>query len=132
MLSVLEHCVMLMLGRGQMKEMVRKTRWNLMEEAKYLPPFDECPTPNHCLVMNIIAWNCRGALKPSFQNCVRDLVPAIMIIMKTRIGGDKAKDITDRLPFNGAIHTYTIGLVGGLWILWNFDKVHITQLAMSE
>lgn len=63
---------------------------------------------------------------------MRDLVPAIMIIMKTRIGGDKAKDITDRLLLNGAIHTYTIGLVGGLWILWNFDKVHITQLAMLE
>lgn len=75
MLSVLEHYVMLMLGRGQMKEMVRKTRWNLMEEAKYLPPFDECPTPNHCLVMNIIAWNCRGALKPSFSELCEGFGP---------------------------------------------------------
>jgi len=80
-------------------ELVRKTGWNLMEEAKYLLSFDECPTPNHCLVMNIITWNCRGALKPSFQNHVRDLVhnhdPTIMIIMETRIGGDRARDIND-------------------------------------
>ena len=72
-----------------------------MEEALYLPPFDECPSPNHCLVMNIIAWNCRGALKPSFQNHVRDLVhnhdPAIMIIMGTRIGGDRYYRILSNL-----------------------------------
>lgn len=136
LMGVLEHCVTMMSGKGQTMEMVRKTKWNLMEEAKYLPPFDECPTPNHCLIMNIIAWNYRGALKPSFQSHVRDLVhnhdPAIMIIMETRIGGDRARDITDRLPFNGAIHTDTIGFAGGLWILWNSDRVHITQLALSE
>ena len=107
-----------------------------MKEAKYLLPFDECPTLNHCLVMNIIAWNCRGALKPSFQNRVRDLIHnqdlAIMIIMETHIGGDRARDVIDRLPFNGAIHTVKIGFAGGLQILWNSDKVHITQLAVSE
>ena len=86
-MGVLEHCVTLMPGRGQTMEMVRMTRWNLMEEARLLAPFDKCPSPNHCLVMNIIAWNCRGALKPSFQNHVRELVqnhdPAIMIVMET-------------------------------------------------
>lgn len=57
-----------------MKEMLKRNGWNLREEAKYLPPFDECSTPNQVLVMNIIAWNCRGALKPSFQNHTRELV----------------------------------------------------------
>nr|POE55078.1 hypothetical protein CFP56_26659 [Quercus suber] len=55
MMGVLEHCVTLMPGKSQTIEMVRMTGWNLMEEAKLLPPFDECLTPNHCLVMNIIA-----------------------------------------------------------------------------
>ena len=107
-----------------------------MEEGKFLPPIDECPNSIHCLVMNIIVWNCRGASKPSFQSHVRELVhnhdPAIMIIMKTRIGGEQAKDITDRLPFDGAIHTDTIGFVSGLWLLWNSDKVQVTPLALSE
>lgn len=136
MMGMLEHCVTLMLGRGQTTEMVKMTGWNLLEEAKLLPLFDECSTPNHCLVMNIIAWNCRKALKPLFQNLVRELVHnhdlAIMIVMETRIGGDRARDITDRLPFDGAIHTDTIGFAGDLWLLWNSDKVQITQLAMSE
>ena len=37
-----------------------------------------------------------------------------MIIMETRIGGDKARDIMYRLPFDGAIHIDTIGFIGGL------------------
>ena len=43
--------------------------------------------------------------------------PAIMIIMETRIGGAHARDITDKLPFDGAIHTNTIEFTGGLWLL---------------
>ena len=30
------------------------------------------------------------------------------------------------------IHTKTIGFAGVLWILWNSNKVQVTQLAMSE
>lgn len=48
--------------------------------------------PIHYLIMNILAWNFRGAAKPTFQNHVKDLVqnhdPAIMIIMETHIVGD--------------------------------------------
>jgi len=43
--------------------------------------------------------------------------PAIMIIMETCIGGARARDITDKLPFNGAIHTDILGFGGGLWLL---------------
>ena len=75
---------------------------------KSLPLYDECPTPYHSLVMNIIIWNCRGALKPSFQKHVRELVSnhdsGNLIIMETRIGGDRAREITERLPFDGVIH----------------------------
>ena len=49
MMGVLKHCVTLMLGRGQTIEMVRMTGWNLTEEVRLFPPFDECPTPNHFL-----------------------------------------------------------------------------------
>lgn len=34
--------------------------------------------------------------------------------METWIGVDRAKEIMDRLPFNGAICTDTIGYAGGL------------------
>lgn len=71
-------------------------------------------------------WNCRGALKPSFQKYVRELVhshnPSILVVMETRIGGERAKEITDRLPFDGVYHTETIGCSGGLWMLWNSER----------
>lgn len=69
MIGVMEHCVTFMPGRGQTKEMVRIIGWNLIEEAKFLPPFDECPTLNRCLVMNIIVWNCRGIKALFSESC---------------------------------------------------------------
>ena len=71
--------------------------------------------------MNIVVWNCRGALKPNFQSYVQDLVkfhdPTVLVIMETRIGGSRARDIINRLPFDGAILTEMIGHAGGLWLL---------------
>lgn len=36
------------------------------------------------VLMNIVSWNCRGALNPTFNNSVRDLVqtlsPTVLII----------------------------------------------------
>lgn len=45
--------------------------------------------------------------------------------METRIRGERAREITDRLPFDGAIHTETIRYASGLGMLWNFDRVEI-------
>lgn len=101
--------------------MLKRIGWNLREEVKSLPPFDECPIPQHWFLMNIIIWNCRGVLKPSFQSHVREFVcnrdPVILVLMETRIGGEKAREISSKLPFDGATHTDTIGYAGGLWML---------------
>lgn len=58
--------------------------------------------------------------------------PAVLIIMETKIGGEKARAITDRLPFDGVIHTDTIGYAGGLWTLWDLDRVEVTSLTNPE
>ena len=52
--------------------------------------------------------------------------------METKLGGERAREIIDRLPFDGAIHTDTIGYAGGLWLLWNSDKVEVQALANTE
>lgn len=41
------------------------------------------------------------------------------------MGGERAKDITDRLLFDGAIHANTIGYSGGIWILWNSNVMEV-------
>ena len=92
--------------------------------------------PTLYFTMNIIIWNSRGALKPNFQSHIQDLTrihdPAIFVVMETKLGGRRAKEISDLLPFDGAIHTDTIGYAGGLWLLWNSDKVEIEALAKTE
>lgn len=123
-IGVSEHCLTLCQGRGQTKEVLAKIGWNLRMKAKLLPPFDECPTPDHQLTMSIIIWiiwNSRRVLKPNFQNHVRELArnhnPAIMVIMETRLGRDGAREITDGLPFDGTIHIGMIRFTGDLWLL---------------
>ena len=94
---------------------MRRTRWNLREEAPYLPPIDDSFSFLYSIMMNIIIWNCRGTLKPSFQSDIRELIIkydlAILVIMETHIGGDRAKEITDRLPFQGAIQQIRLAML---------------------
>ena len=52
--------------------------------------------------------------------------------METRIGGERARGITDRLPFENVVHTNTIGLAGGLGMLWNSERVDVTPLSSIE
>ena len=39
--------------------------------------------------------------------------------METKVSGNRAKSIADRLPMDGAILVNNIGLSGGLWVLWD-------------
>ena len=73
--------------------------------------------------MKILVWNCKGALSPNFCKIIMDMMkdsnPDILIVTETRVGGDKVKEITNKLIFYGAVHTDIIGYAGGLWLLWN-------------
>ena len=86
--------------------------------------------------MNIIMWNCRGALNPNFHRFIFELInchsPSMMIVTETHVGGACAKRITDTFPFDGAIHADTIGYAGGIWLLWNSELVDVSVLAATE
>ena len=56
--------IQLMLGKGFSREMMRQTEWNLREKAPYLPPIDDSSFSHYSIMMNIIIWNYREALKP--------------------------------------------------------------------
>jgi len=56
----------------------------------------------------------------------------MLVVMETYVGGGRAKDITNRLPFDGSVHTDTIGYADGLWLLWNSERVDVTPLANTE
>ena len=40
--------------------------------------------------------------------------PTIMVIIETRVGGDRAARIIENLPFDGFFATNTVGYAGGL------------------
>ena len=69
-------------------------------------------------------------MNPHFHVTLKILIdthlPTIVIITETRVGGERVKDIMDRLPFDGALHADTIGYLGGIWVLWKSDAVEIT------
>lgn len=71
-----------------------------------------------CVKLNILLWNCRGALNIDFKRRVLEMMvnhhPTIMVITETRVGGDKARRIIDDLPFDGFFVTDIIGYAGGL------------------
>ena len=58
--------------------------------------------------------------------------PSIMIITKTKVGGDKAARICEDLPFNGFFVTDTISYAGGLWLLWKKEEVDVFVLSSTE
>ena len=110
--------------------------WTLREtgEEPSLIWFDAHCTPNP--IMNILIWNCRGAMRPTFKKTVLDLVewhnPAIFVITETRIYGNRVDDIIRRLPFDGAYSIETIGHANGIWLLWRFDIVSKDVLSATE
>lgn len=57
-------------------------------------------------------------LTPSFQSFVNDRTqihsPAFMVITEIKVSGPRAREITDRLRFDGAIHTNNFGFTSGL------------------
>ena len=86
--------------------------------------------------MNILLWNCRGALNADFKRRIFEMAInhqlSIMVVTKMRVGGDRAAKIIEGLPFDGSIVTDTIGYGGGLWILCKTEDVEIILLLATE
>ena len=86
--------------------------------------------------MNMLLWNCRGALNPDFKRRIFEMAinhqATILVVTETRVGGDRAAKIIEGLPFDGYITTDTIGYAGGLWILWKTEEVEVLPLSSIE
>ena len=136
LMGIMEHVICITKNKEVSKYELRELGWKLMIQSRNRFQIRRDPPIFQPVSMNIICWNCRGALNPRFRKTMDSLMskfnPSIVIVTETRIGGQRAKDITDRLPFDGAIHTDTIGYAGGLWLLWNSKVVKVTQLVKIE
>ncbi|KAK7840428.1 hypothetical protein CFP56_016726 [Quercus suber] len=135
-LSLLEHSITLMLGTHVLKEDLRQVGWSWMTSRRAFALECESFKPHISPKMNILVWNCRGAMKPSFRSSICDLTNyhslGIVVITETRISGSRAGDILRALPYDGIHTTDSIGYAGGIWLLWRRDMVDLEVLAATE
>ena len=72
---------------------------------------------SHFVKMNILLWNCRGALNADFKRRIFEMTinhcPSILVVTEMRVGGDRVEKIIDGLP-DGYITMDTIGYAKGL------------------
>ena len=119
-LGIIKHAVTLFQGKWELrKEIMEVWRLRDTEDSSSLSYFDATFTPYK--IMNILIWNCRGAMKPQFRKTVMDLVEwhslILMVIMETRLSSARADEIIESLPFDRAAVSNTIGFTGGIWML---------------
>ncbi|KAI9087001.1 hypothetical protein K1719_030962 [Acacia pycnantha] len=85
--------------------------------------------------MNILSWNCRGAVARLFPGRVRELIQAsdiyVLVLIETRVSSVKADRTVRKLGFSNWIHLEAIGYAGGIWILWHDDYVSINYVSSS-
>ena len=134
-MGIIQHSVTLFQERLLSRtEVMGAWRLRDTEDASSLVLCDSSKIPFK--MINILIWNCRGAMKPQFRNTVMDLVewhtPMLMVITETRMSGARAIEMIESLPFDGSVIADTIGFAGGIWMLWRTDLVHVEVLASIE
>jgi len=72
--------------------------------------------------MSIMSWNCRGLGNPSAVPTLRDLARKyrldVLFLCETLVHANKIEEIRIRLGFDAAFAVDSIGISGGLAILW--------------
>ena len=92
--------------------------WKLRdtEDSSSLVTFDSSKTPFK--IMNILIWNCKGAMKPQFRKTMMDLVEwhtsMLMVITETRMSGARAVEMIESLTFDGSVVADTISFARGI------------------
>ena len=73
MMGIINHSATLFRGKIESRKALMEV-WRLrdIEDSSSLSHFDFATNPYP--IMNILIWNCRGALKPQFRKTVMDLV----------------------------------------------------------
>ncbi|XP_043812756.1 uncharacterized protein LOC110619075 [Manihot esculenta] len=75
--------------------------------------------------MRILCWNCRGVGNPRAVTAMKDLVfyykPSILFLMETKVHGVRMNQIKNLLHYSNCFSVDSIGIGGGLSLMWNTD-----------
>ena len=85
---------------------------------------------------NIFVWNYRGAGKRSFVSMMKDLHRkyefSILILLETRISGERADIVIQNLDFDGVCRVEANGFAGGIWTLWDAIVWNVNILSTTS
>ncbi|XP_061375835.1 uncharacterized protein LOC133317945, partial [Gastrolobium bilobum] len=70
----------------------------------------------------------KKGLFPLIKDLTRRYRICILVLLETRIGGLRAKQVAKSLGFSNFFISDPIGFSGGIWILWNSSEVNIQVL----
>ncbi|CAL9009767.1 unnamed protein product, partial [Prunus brigantina] len=86
--------------------------------------------------VNLIDLPDRGASSTKFKVNMMELIKThsidILFVCEPRIGGDKALKMVKSLGFSDFEVVDPIGFSGGMWLLWNANKVNVEILGTSD
>lgn len=86
--------------------------------------------------MDIVCWNVRGAASTKFKNNMLELIRLhcmdLLFICEPRISGEKALAVVKSLGFPCYGIVDSIGFVGGMWLLWDANKIHVEIVGISD
>lgn len=93
---------------------------------------DGQPSPG---IMNLLSVNCQGCGKPEviqeLRQPVEEKKPAVVYLMKTRMGDECALGLKRNLGYSNVIVVKSEGLSRGLMLLWRQDVV-VAELSKSK
>ncbi|KAL2901986.1 Homogentisate 1 2-dioxygenase [Bienertia sinuspersici] len=86
--------------------------------------------------MVFLYWNARGIARPSFLDNMRLLIqqhkPHLLILSEIRVSKNNAEDIFKKLPFDEWVISETVGLSGGIVVIWNSDFVNFEATRVNR
>ena len=91
---------------------------------------------HNVLSIKLLLWNCRGVGNPKFRINFAELMclhqPTIVVLMETRISGQRAVDVSIALGFDCVIRSDAEGFSGGIWLLWDSGLVTLDILQVNN
>ena len=86
-MGILEHMVFLAQGVKYSRRVLRGLGWRLLSKMEAQNLHEGAQFRPNSIPMNILLWNCKGALNPRFHVTLKNLInthtPTIVIIMET-------------------------------------------------
>lgn len=82
--------------------------------------------------MKIISWNCREASSDDTTTTIKDMVrkhnPFMVFVLETRLPAACINTLKQNLKFDLAYGIDALGYSGGIWLLWESQRIQVDIL----